>query len=191
MTLVFATHNQNKLKEIQALVPKNLRLVSLDDIGCHEEIPETALTLRGNAQLKADYVTKNYNLPCFADDTGLLVTALDGAPGVFSARYAGTPKNDNANMDKLLQALSPHNNRSAQFKTVIALNLNQKTVFFEGSVSGEIITKKIGTQGFGYDPIFKPQGYDQTFAELALSTKNKISHRAQAFQQLISYLAIL
>ncbi len=188
MTLVFATHNQHKVKEIQALVPPHITVLSLEDIGCFEDIPETANTLDGNAKLKADHVTKNYMLPCFADDTGLLVTALDGAPGVYSARYAGEANDANANMDKLLQNLTNKSDRSARFKTSIALNLNGETHFFEGIVEGDIIQQKKGDQGFGYDPIFKPKGFDQTFAELPLEIKNNISHRGKAFTKLIAYL---
>ncbi|WP_396637595.1 non-canonical purine NTP diphosphatase [Maribacter sp. R77961] len=188
MELVFATHNKNKLKEIQTLVPDNIQLLSLTDIQCHEPIPETKNTLKGNAKLKADYVTKNYGLPCFADDTGLLVKSLNDAPGVFSARYAGPQNNAEANMDKLLQNLKNKPDRSARFKTVIALNLGGKTFFFDGTVTGEILTQKKGQDGFGYDPIFKPDGYEKTFAELPLEIKNKISHRGKATVKLINYL---
>lgn len=188
MTLVFATHNPNKLKEIQALIPKNITLLSLADIGCFKDIPETANTLEGNAKLKADHVTNTYNLPCFADDTGLLVNSLNGEPGVYSARYAGTENDAKANMDKLLRNLLDKKDRSAYFKTAIALNLNGKTLFFDGSVEGEIIESKKGTNGFGYDPIFKPNGYECTFAELPLEIKNKISHRGRAFAKLIAHL---
>ncbi len=188
MELVFATHNKNKLKEIQTLVPDNIQLLSLTDIQCHEPIPETKNTLKGNAKLKADYVTKNYGLPCFADDTGLLVKSLNDAPGVFSARYAGPENNAEANMDKLLQNLKNKPDRSARFKTVIALNLGGKTFFFDGTVTGEILTQKKGQDGFGYDPIFKPDGYEKTFAELPLEIKNKISHRGKATVKLINYL---
>lgn len=188
MTLVFATHNPNKLKEIQALIPKNITLLSLADIGCFKDIPETANTLEGNAKLKADHVTNTYNLPCFADDTGLLVNSLNGEPGVYSARYAGAENDANTNMDKLLRNLLDKKDRSAYFKTAIALNLNGKTLFFDGSVEGEIIESKKGTNGFGYDPIFKPNGYECTFAELPLEIKNKISHRGRAFAKLIAHL---
>lgn len=188
MKLVFATHNQNKLNEIQALVPLHITIVSLKDIGCFEDIPETAETLDGNAKLKADHVTKNYKLPCFADDTGLLVTALNGEPGVYSARYAGEANDANANMNKLLNNLADHEDRSAHFKTSIALNINGETLFFEGTMPGDITLEKKGEQGFGYDPIFKPKGYDQTFAELSLDIKNKISHRGKAFTKLIAYV---
>lgn len=188
MKLVFATHNPNKLKEIQQLVPEFIELVSLDTIGCTEEIPETAKTLEGNAKIKADYVTKNYKLPCFADDTGLLVNSLNGEPGIYSARYAGPQNDSQANMTKLLSNLIGKNDRSAHFKTVIALNLNGETHIFEGIIDGEIIEDKKGKNGFGYDPIFVPNGYNETFAQLPLSVKNDISHRGQAFKKLIAYL---
>lgn len=188
MNLVFATHNQNKFKEVQLLLPEHITLLSLHDIDCVDEIPETEETLEGNAKLKADYVTDNYGYPCFADDTGLLVEVLNGAPGVYSARYAGAQKNAEDNMNKLLNELKNETQRSAQFKTVIALNLKQEKVVFNGIVKGEITKEKYGTKGFGYDPIFKPTGYGKTFAELPLSTKNKISHRGKAIQELIAYL---
>ena len=187
MQLVFATHNNNKLKEVQVLFPEEIELLSLEDIGCFDEIPETASHLEGNAIIKANFVTENYGYPCFADDTGLLVDALDGAPGVYSARYAGEQKNADDNMDKLLLQLKDRSNRSAHFKTVIALNLNNEQILFKGIVQGEITTVKQGKKGFGYDPIFKPNGYDQTFAELPLSVKNEISHRAKALQQLLAF----
>ena len=188
MKLVFATHNQNKFKEVEVLLPPQIQLVSLTDIGCHDEIPETAQTLKGNAQLKADFVTKNYDLPCFADDTGLLVDVLDGAPGVYSARYAGAQKNAEDNINKLLKELENKNSRAARFETAIALNLDGKTLFFSGQVKGVITNTKQGLKGFGYDPIFKPNGYDETFATLPLQIKNNISHRGRAIQQLLNYL---
>ena len=188
MKLVFATHNPNKLKEIQQLVPSYIELVSLDMIGCNTDIPETATTLEGNARIKADFITNKYQLPCFADDTGLIVDSLNGEPGVYSARYAGAENDSNANMDKLLANLSDKQNRNAYFNTVIALNLNGKTHIFDGSIHGEIIETKKGDNGFGYDPIFQPNGYEETFAQLPLSIKNKISHRALAFKKLITYL---
>lgn len=190
MKLVFATHNPNKFKEVKVLLPSYIELVSLTDIGCHTEIPETAETLVGNAQLKADFVTQHYGLSCFADDTGLLVDALNGAPGVYSARYAGEQKSAEDNMNKLLLALKNKNSRAARFKTVIALNLNEKHKVFMGVVEGQITSTKSGKKGFGYDPIFQPEGYDKTFAELPLETKNKISHRAKAIEQLVEYLHI-
>jgi len=188
MKLVFATQNPNKLKEVQLLIPKHISLLSLDDIGCTKEIPETSETLEGNAKLKVDFVTKHYKLPCFADDTGLLVDALDGEPGVYSARYAGEQKNAVDNMNKLLKALKGQENRSAHFKTVIALNLSNETHFFEGIVDGNITTEKLGEKGFGYDPIFRPNDYQETFAQLPIEIKNKISHRGKAFQKLIDKL---
>ncbi|HDZ06327.1 hypothetical protein LCGC14_0148530 [marine sediment metagenome] len=188
MKLVFATHNPNKSKEVQQLVPSQIELINLETIGCTTDIPETANTLEGNAKLKADFVTNNYQLSCFADDTGLLVNSLNGEPGVYSARYAGTQADSNANMDKLLANLSSKKDRSAYFKTVIALNLNGKTHIFEGKIEGVITVNKRGENGFGYDPIFQPNGYEETFAELPLSIKNKISHRAKAFKKLITYL---
>ncbi len=191
MKLVFATHNPNKLKEIQQLVPSFIELVSLETIGCNTNIPETADTLEGNARLKADFVTKTYQLSCFADDTGLLINSLHGEPGVFSARYAGMESNADANMDKVLHRLKDKENRDAHFKTVIALNLNGKTHLFEGKIDGKITPDKKGVNGFGYDPIFKPNGYDQTFAHLPLSIKNEISHRGKAFKKLIAFLKTL
>jgi XTP/dITP diphosphohydrolase len=191
MKLVFATHNHNKLKEVEKLLPRNIMLLSLDDIGCSEEIPEIGETLEENARAKADYVFAKYKIPCFADDTGLMVTALDGAPGVLSARYAGAHKNARDNMNKLLAALKNKTDRTAYFKTVIALNLNHKTMLFTGSVAGTITPSKHGKDGFGYDPIFMPKGFDKTFAELPLSVKNEIGHRGKAIQALISYLGIL
>ena len=188
MKIVFATNNLNKLKEVQLLVPKTITLLSLKDINCTEDIEETANTLEGNAKIKADYISNTYNLPCFADDTGLLVTALNGEPGVYSARYAGAQKSSEDNMNLLLQKLSNKTDRTAHFKTVIALNLNNTQTFFSGIAEGEITKEKHGEKGFGYDPIFKPNGYNETFAQLPLDTKNKISHRGKAINQLIKYL---
>jgi len=189
--IVFATHNKNKLKEVQALFSDNITVLSLSDIGCYEEIPETAETIEENAILKADFITSKYGYSCFADDTGLLVDALNGAPGVYSARYAGEHKNAEDNMDKLLDALDNKNNRAAKFKTVIALNLNGSSYLFEGIIEGEITHGKRGQSGFGYDPIFKPNGLNQTFAELPLETKNKIGHRGKAIQQLLKLIRTL
>ncbi|PRZ27892.1 non-canonical purine NTP diphosphatase [Flavobacterium granuli] len=188
MQLVFASNNENKIKEIQQLLPVTIKILSLTDIGCHEEIPETAATIEGNAILKADYVTANYGYDCFADDTGLEVEALNGEPGVYSARYAGEQKNSDDNMTKLLDALANENNRNAQFKTVITLNLKGKQYLFTGIAQGQITLAKSGNQGFGYDPIFQPLGFKETFAELALETKNEISHRGKATQKLIDFL---
>lgn len=188
MKLVFATHNEHKFKEVEALLPDYIELLSLSDINCHEDIPETAETLEGNAKIKADYVTKKYGLPCFSDDTGLLVDALNGAPGVYSSRYAGEQKNATDNMAKLLSELEGVQNRKAWFQTSIALNLNQENLFFEGVVEGKITTSTSGEKGFGYDPIFQPEGYQKTFAELSLEIKNQIGHRGRAIQKLVTYL---
>lgn len=188
MKLVFASNNKNKIAEIQSMLPENIRILSLEDINCLEDIPETADTIEGNAVLKADYITTKYGYDCFADDTGLEVSALNGEPGVYSARYAGEQKNADDNMNKLLNALKNQENRNAQFKTVIALNLNGKQHLFTGIAKGTITKDKIGTNGFGYDPIFKPENFDETFAELPLATKNQIGHRGKAVQQLIDYL---
>ncbi|MFC4721329.1 non-canonical purine NTP diphosphatase [Geojedonia litorea] len=188
MQLVFATNNQNKLKEVQSLIPNHISLLSLSDIGCFEDIPETQPTIEGNAIQKAEYVKANYGYDCFADDTGLEVEHLNGAPGVFSARYAGEQKDSNANMTLLLQNLQHTTNRAAQFKTVIALNLNGKTQTFTGICKGEITDNKHGNEGFGYDPIFQPLGYQQTFAEMTMEVKNKISHRGIALTKLVKFL---
>ena len=188
MQLVFATHNLNKFKEVQVLVPKHIHLLSLNDIGCTTDIPETGNTLEENAQLKADYITSHYGYSCFADDTGLVVDSLDGAPGIYSARYAGPQKNASDNMDKLLDALVGKKNRKARFKTVIALNLKQGNFVFHGIVEGQITHSKKGIDGFGYDPIFLPEGYKKTFAELDMTTKNSISHRGKAIQQFLTFL---
>ncbi|MEO7976610.1 non-canonical purine NTP diphosphatase [Flavobacterium sp.] len=188
MKLVFASNNLNKIKEIQSILNGSIELLSLEEIGCNEEIPETAATIEGNAILKANYVTQKYGYDCFADDTGLEVTALNGEPGVFSARYAGQQKNADDNMNKLLDSLIDKEERSAQFKTVIALNLSGQQHLFTGIAKGNIIRKKRGNHGFGYDPIFEPENYTKTFAELSSEVKNKISHRAKATQQLIDFL---
>jgi len=188
MKIVFASNNQNKIIEIQSMLPDSIQILSLESIGCFEEIPETSDTIEGNAILKANYVTQNYGFDCFADDTGLEVEALNGEPGVYSARYAGEQRNADENMDKLLTELTDKTNRSAQFKTVIALNLNGKQHLFTGIASGEIIKNKIGTGGFGYDPIFKPTGYEETFAQITLDVKNEISHRGKATKKLLEFL---
>jgi XTP/dITP diphosphohydrolase len=190
MKLVFASNNKNKIKEIQLLVPNSIEIVSLEDIGCTEEIPETADTIEGNAILKANYITEKYGYDCFADDTGLEVEALNGAPGVYSARYAGDQKDANDNMNKLLSELKNSTNRKANFKTVIALNLNGKQNLFTGIVNGKIIEEKIGTNGFGYDPIFVADGYEKTFAELSIEEKSKISHRGIAVKQFVEFLKL-
>ena len=188
MKLVFATNNKNKIKEIKALLPDSLTILSLDDIGCHEDIPETADTITGNALQKAKHVFDKYGYNCFADDTGLEIEALNGEPGIYSARYAGPQRDANDNMDKVLANLKGKDNRSAHFKTVIALIIEDSTTLFEGVANGEITTTKSGVEGFGYDPIFKPKGYDITFSEMSLEEKNKISHRGKATQQLIQHL---
>ncbi|KAF2334985.1 non-canonical purine NTP diphosphatase [Flavobacterium daemonense] len=188
MKLVFASNNKNKIKEIQSILNGSIELLSLEEIGCFEEIPETAETIEGNAILKANYVTEKYGYNCFADDTGLEVAALNGEPGVYSARYAGEQKNADDNMNKLLKALKGEENRNAQFKTVIALNLNGEQHLFTGLAKGKITLQKSGNYGFGYDPIFQPENYSETFAELSAEIKNKISHRAKATEQLIDFL---
>ena len=187
MELVFATHNVNKVVEVQGLMPKGIKLLSLKDIGCTEDIPETAQTLEGNALLKAQFVLDNYGYSCFADDTGLEVAALSGAPGVFSARYAGPEKSNEKNMQRLLVNLKDKTDRSAQFRTVIAFVSRKCTKTFEGICKGEITKEKSGTEGFGYDPIFMPKGFDQTFAQMPLSLKNKIGHRGKAVQLFLDF----
>jgi len=189
MKLVFASNNKNKIAEIQSMLPESIKILSLEDINCLEDIPETAETIEGNAILKADYVTQKYGYDCFADDTGLEVNALNGKPGVYSARYAGEQKNADDNMNKLLEALKNEENRSAQFKTVITLNLEGKQYLFTGIAKGNITAAKMGSNGFGYDPIFKPENFDETFAQLPLEVKNKIGHRGKAVQQLIDFLS--
>ena len=188
MQIVFATNNKNKIKEVQSLVPEHINLLSLEDIGCHEEIPETTGTIEGNAQQKASYVKDNYGYDCFADDTGLEVDALHGEPGVDTAYYAGPQRNAYDNMNKLLSNLKNATSRSAQFKTVIALHLNGELKTFTGICRGEITAEKQGDKGFGYDPIFKAEGYTKTFAEISLEEKNKIGHRGKAVSQLIEFL---
>ena len=187
--LVFATNNAHKLEEVAAILGDQVELLSLNDISCQTDIPETAETLEGNALLKSSYIYKNYHLDCFADDTGLEVEALNGAPGVYSARYAGGEGHDaQANMLKLLHELEGKENRKAQFRTAISLILDGKEYFFEGVIKGEIIKEKRGDSGFGYDPVFMPEGYDRTFAELGNDIKNQISHRALAVQKLCEFL---
>lgn len=188
MKLVFASNNKNKISEIQQMLPKEITLLSLEDIGCFVDIPETANTIEGNAILKANYVTEKYGYNCFADDTGLEVDALNGEPGVYSARYAGEQKNSEDNMNKLLSELQDKNNRSANFKTVIALNINNTQHLFTGIAKGTIIEHKKGNQGFGYDPIFLPENYEKTFAEMNLDEKATLSHRGKATKELITFL---
>ena len=186
--LVVATNNAHKLEEIAAILGDEMELFSLKDINCHADIPETADTLEGNARQKAMYIYENYGMDCFADDTGLEVDALNGAPGVFSARYAGDGHDSEANMQKLLKELKGKENRKAQFRTAICLIMEGKEYLFEGIVKGAIIEEKRGGAGFGYDPIFVPEGYDQTFAELGNDIKNTISHRARAVEKLCTFL---
>jgi XTP/dITP diphosphohydrolase len=189
LKIVFATHNKNKLKEVKALLPTHIELLSLTDIGCIEDIPETSDTIEGNAVLKANYVKSNYGYDCFADDTGLEVTTLDNAPGVYSARYGGPEKNSEANKEKLLMDLANKSNRIARFKTAIALNLDTKSKLFLGICEGSITTSPRGEKGFGYDAIFQPNGYDKTFAEMTLKFKSEIGHRGKAVRQLICFLS--
>ena len=188
MKLVFATNNQNKIKDIQGLIPSHITVLSLKDIGCLEDIPERQPTIEGNAKQKADYVTEKYGYDCFADDTGLEVESLNNEPGVYSARYAGEQRDANDNMNLLLENLASKKNREARFKTVVALNLSGTTKSFKGICKGEITTEKTGEKGFGYDPIFKPNGYDATFAEMDLDLKNTIGHRGKAVKELVTYL---
>lgn len=187
--LVFATNNAHKLEEIRAILGDKMEILSLADINCHADIPETANTLEGNAHLKSEYVYNHYGLDCFADDTGLEVEALDGAPGVYSARYAGDGHDSQANMQKLLKEMEEKNNRKAQFRTVISLIEKGEEKLFEGIVRGEITREKRGNSGFGYDPVFQPEGFDVTFAEMGSEVKNKISHRAKAVEALCNYLS--
>lgn len=188
MKLVFATHNQNKFREIRSILPQQIELLSLDDIDCTEDIAETEETIEGNAKLKADYVKENYGYDCFADDTGLEVEALNGAPGVYSARYAGEPKSDAANLEKLIKKMEGTKNRSAQFKTVISLRIGEEHYSFPGICKGEILKEKRGEKGFGYDPVFNPEGFEKSFAEMDLEEKSEISHRARAFKKLVKFL---
>ena len=187
-TLVFATNNAHKLEEVRAILGNDFQIASLKEIGCHDDIPETADTLEGNAMQKAQYIKDKFGMDCFADDTGLEVEALNNAPGVFSARYAGPGHDSEANMKKLLHEMEGKKNRKARFRTVIALLLDGKEYTFEGIVKGNIIEEKRGDSGFGYDPIFVPEGYDLTFAELGNDIKNNISHRAEAVKKLSAFL---
>ena len=189
MKLVFATNNPNKLKEVKEILPNTIELLSLKDIQCFDEIEETETTLEGNAQLKADYITQKFGYNCFADDTGLEVEILKGKPGVYSARFAGKTCNSENNMQKLLAILKNKTNRKAQFKTAISLNLNEEKFLFEGICKGEILTKKQGEKGFGYDPIFKPENHTASFAEMSSVEKNSISHRGIAIEKLVAFLS--
>ncbi len=188
MKLVFATGNLNKAAEVRSMLPKGTELLTLKDLDLKEDIPETAPNLEGNAVLKANYIVDRFGIDCFADDTGLEVYSLNNEPGVFSARYAGEQKNSEDNMNLLLSKLTDKEDRSARFRTVIALHINGEMHTFEGIVEGKIIQEKRGDEGFGYDPIFVPDGYNETFAEMSMEEKNKISHRARAFSKMFEYL---
>ena len=188
MKLVFATNNLHKLEEVQALLKNNIQLLSLADIGCKEELPETGNTIEANAKQKAEYIFNKYHLECFADDTGLEIDALNGKPGVYSARYAGEEKSAEKNIEKALEEMKKVKNRTALFKSVISLIYKNKSILFEGIVEGEILKGLRGTNGFGYDPIFQPKGASKTFAEMTLEEKNKISHRAIAVKKLVTFL---
>lgn len=188
MKIVFASNNKNKVFEIQRQLPSFIEIVTLEEIGCTEDIAETGNTLEENAVIKANYITQHYGLPCFADDTGLEIVALNGEPGVYSARYAGEDKDATRNMDLVLSRMKGVSDREAQFKTVIALNMNGEQYLFTGTVPGVITTEKKGTLGFGYDPIFRPENQDKTFAEMEVEEKNRMSHRGRAVAVLIDFL---
>ena len=188
MKLVFATNNKHKLQEVRDIVGDRVEVLSLADIDCHDDIPETADTLQGNALIKARHIYEKDGLDCFADDTGLEVEAIDGAPGVYSARYAGEECDSEANMSKLLENLTGKTNRNAQFRTVIALIINGEEMFFNGIVKGTIATEKKGDSGFGYDPVFVPEGYSESFAQMSGEMKNSMSHRFRATRQLADFL---
>ncbi|PHR49777.1 MAG: non-canonical purine NTP pyrophosphatase, RdgB/HAM1 family [Fluviicola sp.] len=187
ITLVFATQNDNKAKEIQSLLPQHIIVKTLKDIGCDVDIPENQPDLKGNALAKANYVVTNFNSNCFADDTGLEIEALNGEPGVYSARYAGPEKNSQKNMDLVLEKLKGETNRRAQFRTVIALILDDETHLFEGIVKGEIRKERAGADGFGYDPIFEPEDCGRTFAEMSMEEKNTMSHRGRALEKMVAF----
>ncbi|WP_320020207.1 non-canonical purine NTP diphosphatase [Labilibaculum manganireducens] len=188
MKLVFATNNQNKLKELQNLLGEEIELLSLADINCDEEIPEDHETLEENASQKAQYIFNKFNVNCFADDTGLEIESLNNEPGVYSARYAGEERDAKSNMKKVLENLKGVENRKSRFRTVISLLIDGKEIQFEGIVEGNILEKERGIDGFGYDPIFEPEGYDISFAEMDMTEKNKISHRGLAVRKLVDYL---
>ena len=190
MKLIFASHNEHKTTEIRQLLPPDIQLLSLNDLNYHDEIEESATTLEGNALLKATHVFTLFKLPCFADDSGLEVEALDNRPGVYSARYAGEPKNDERNIAKLLDDLKESTNRSARFRTVITLILPTTSLSFEGIIEGEITHEKKGSNGFGYDPVFQPIESSITFAQMSMEQKNTISHRALALEKMISFLSL-
>jgi XTP/dITP diphosphohydrolase len=188
MNLCFATNNKHKLEEVRFAVGGNFSILSLADIGCHDELPETRETLEGNALQKAEYISHHFKIPCFADDSGLEVDALNGAPGVYSARYAGPQRSSDDNIDLLITNLSPHTNKKARFRTVIALLGFGKPQFFEGKVEGKIIGERKGSKGFGYDPVFVPDGHSKTFGEMSMEEKNLLSHRTIAVLKLIRFL---
>ena len=187
-TICFATNNANKLEEIQQMLGTSFEIKGLKDIGCEEDIPETSPTIEGNSRLKAQYVWEKYGISCFADDTGLEVHALNGEPGVYSARYAGPQRNSNDNIDLLLKNLADKQDRSAQFKTVMTLILNGEEQQFEGIAKGTILHERTGAKGFGYDPVFQPEGYASSFAEMTMDEKNAISHRGKSVRKLVAYL---
>ena len=189
MKLIFATHNSNKAIEIQKLLPEDFQVLTLDDIDFHEEIPENEPTIEGNSAFKAQFIYNKFEMNCFADDTGLEIEALNGRPGVHSARYAGENKNSDANIERVLEELNGIENRNARFKTVITLIIDGEQYIFEGIVNGRIIDEKRGTNGFGYDPIFIPENETRTFAEMELTEKNKFSHRAKALEKMIIFLS--
>jgi XTP/dITP diphosphohydrolase len=189
MKLIFASHNAHKVDEIRSMLPEHFELLSLTDLGYHDEIPETADTISGNAIMKAEFLSDKLQEAVFADDTGLVIPALNGEPGVFSARYAGQQKDPKANMEKVLDRLTEKADRSAYFQTVIALHMNGETHLFDGRVHGKIIEDERGGQGFGYDPIFVPEGHELTFAEMDAAAKNAISHRARALRQMLQFLS--
>lgn len=189
MKICFATNNSKKIEEVKAALGSDFQIVSLQEINCNEELPETGDTLNYNAFEKARFVKSNYGVDCFADDTGLEVDALNGAPGVYSGRFAGEPRSDERNINLLLEKMAGENDRKARFRTVIALILDGNEYAFEGTAEGEILSEKVGLGGFGYDPVFKPNGFDKTFAELTLDEKNEISHRGKAVKALIAFLS--
>jgi XTP/dITP diphosphohydrolase len=189
--LVFATNNQHKINELSKLAGDKFHLLSLKDINCYDDIPETADTLEGNAALKAHYIWEKFGINCFADDTGLEINALNGQPGVYSARYAGEDQNSEANLSKVLKELMGNNNRKARFRTVICLIIDREEYYFEGIVNGCLLSERHGKEGFGYDPIFVPDGFEQTFAEMDMEVKNKISHRGRATEKLLNFLKSL
>ena len=188
MKLVFATNNSNKIKEVSILISNQIEIISLKDIGCNEDIIESKNTIIDNAILKANYIKNNYGYDCFADDTGLEVDYLNGRPGVYSKRFAGENSTDKLNMEKLLECMKESNNRNARFRTVIALNINNQVITFTGLCEGKILKQRRGNNGFGYDPVFLPKGYNNSFGEMSVIEKNKIAHRSKAVKKLINYL---